>query len=193
MPADVSLWWIGADAADDRLMEIVRDRTGAAFGLHARVFRHADRPYHAFDPKRGQHSSTAILKWLVERDHAGRRVLAITDVDLFIPVLTFVYGEAQLGGRAAVVSTARLAVEQGGRHDPALVADRIVKECVHELGHTFGLLHCSTPGCVMTRSVNLIEVDAKAVTLCGPCEARCRELREKDGHHEQGTHAHPRR
>jgi len=45
----------------------------------------------------------------------------------------------------------------------------------------------------MTRSVNLIEVDAKAMTLCGPCEARYRELREKDGHHEQGTHAHPRR
>ena len=107
-------------------------------------------------------------------------------------MLTFVYGEAQLGGRAAVVSTARLAVEQG-RHDPALVADRIVKECVHELGHTFGLLHCDTPGCVMARSVNLIEVDAKAVALCGPCEARYRELREKDGHHEQGTHAHPRR
>ena len=73
----------------------------------------------------------------------------MTDADLFIPVLTFVYGEAQLGGRAAVVSTARLAVEQG-RHDPALVAERIVKECVHELGHTFGLLHCDTPGCVMT-------------------------------------------
>jgi archaemetzincin len=119
-------------------------------------------------------------------------MLAITDADLFIPVLTFVYGEAQLGGRAAVVSTARLWVEPGGRQDPALLTQRIIKECVHELGHTFGLLHCDTPGCVMTRSVNLIEVDAKSMTLCGPCEARYRELRERDGHHEQGTHAHPR-
>ncbi len=192
MAADVHIWWIGADAADDGLMESVRERTAAAFRIQARLYRHGDRPHQAFDPRRGQHSSTAILKWLIGRDQPGRRTLAVTDADLFIPVLTFVYGEAQLGGRAAVVSTARLGVEQGGRHDPALVADRIVKECVHELGHTFGLLHCDTPGCVMRRSINLIEVDAKTMTLCGPCEARYRELREKDRHHEQGTHPHPR-
>jgi archaemetzincin len=192
MAADVHIWWIGADAPDDHLMETVRARTAEAFDIQARLYRHADRPHHAFDPRRGQHSSTAILKWLVGREHPGRRMLAITDADLFIPVLTFVYGEAQLGGRAAVVSTARLWAEPGGRHDPALVTQRIIKECVHELGHTFGLLHCDTPGCVMTRSVNLIEVDAKSMTLCGPCEARYRELRERDGHHEQGTHAHPR-
>jgi archaemetzincin len=193
MAADVLIWWIGADAADDRLMETIRERTTEAFGVHARLYRHGDRPQQAFDPRRGQHSSTAILKWLVGREQPGQRTLGITDADLFIPVLTFVYGEAQLGGRAAVVSTARLGVEPGARHDPALAAERVVKECVHELGHTFGLLHCDTPGCVMTRSVNLIEVDAKGMTLCGPCETRYRELREKDGHHEQGTHPHPRR
>ena len=193
MAADVHIWWIGADAADDRLMEAVRARTTEVFGIHVRLYRHVDRPHHAFDPRRGQHSSTAILKWIVGREQPGRRTLAITDADLFIPVLTFVYGEAQLGGRAAVVSTARLAMGQDGRVNEAAVTERLVKECVHELGHTFGLLHCDTPGCVMARSVNLIEVDAKATTLCGPCEARYRELREKDGHHEQGTHPHPRR
>lgn len=193
MAADVHIWWIGADAADDRLIETIRERTAAVFGIQARLYRHADRPHQAFDPRRGQHSSTAILTWLVGRQLPDRRTLAITDADLFIPVLTFVYGEAQLGGRAAVVSTARLAVVPGDRHDPALMTDRIVKECVHELGHTFGLLHCDTKECVMRRSVNLGEVDAKAMTLCGPCEARYRELREKDEHHEQGTHARPRR
>ena len=184
MSADVSFWWIGADAADDRLMETVRERTGAAFALHARVVRHAERPYHAFDPKRGQHSSTAILKWLVERNHAARRVLAITDVDLFIPVLTFVYGEAQLGGRAAVVSTARLALAADGRVTGAAITERLVKECMHELGHCYGLLHCDSPTCVMARSVNLIEVDSKTPKLCDTCEARFRELRKKDRPHE---------
>jgi archaemetzincin len=193
MAADVQIWWIGADAADDRLLEAIRAHAAAALDVQVRLYRHPDRPHQAFDPRRGQHSSTAILKWLVGREQPGRRTLAITDADLFIPVLTFVYGEAQLGGRAAVVSTARLAIEPGGRRDAEVVRDRIIKECVHELGHTFGLLHCDTPGCVMTRSVNLIEVDAKAMTLCGPCEARLRELREKDGQHEQGTHPHPGR
>jgi archaemetzincin len=184
MAADVHIWWIGADAADDRLLETIRGCAAEAFGIEARLYRHADRPHHAFDPRRGQHSSTAILKWLVARNPPAHRTLAVTDADLFIPVLTFVYGEAQLGGLAAVVSTARLLVDQGGRLGGALAVDRIVKECVHELGHTFGLLHCDTPGCVMTRSVNVIEVDAKSMTLCGPCEARYRERRHKDGHHE---------
>jgi len=184
MAANAHIWWIGADAADDRLMETIRESITRVFRVQARLYRHPDRPTHAFDPRRGQHSSTTILKWLVGREQPGHRTLAITDADLFIPVLTFVYGEAQLGGRAAVVSTARLAIEQEHRHDPALVTDRVVKECIHELGHTFGLLHCDTPGCVMTRSVNLIEVDAKRVTLCEPCDARYRALRQKDGHHE---------
>ena len=171
MAADVHIWWIGADAADDRLMETIRDRTAAAFGIQARHYRHADRPHQAFDPRRGQHSSTAILKWLVGREQPGHRTLAITDADLFIPVLTFVYGEAQLGGRAAVVSTARLAIEQGGRHDPAVVTERIIKECVHELGHTFGLVHCAVRSCPMSLSIDLVDLDRKTAEPCAACSA----------------------
>ena len=193
MAIGVHVWWIGADAADDRLLETVQDWTERVFRVHTRPYRHGDRPTHAFDPRRGQHSSTAILRWLVSRPQPGGRMLAMTDADLFIPVLTFVYGEAQLGGSAAVVSTARLSAETGGLRDGAVFADRVIKECVHELGHTFGLIHCETPGCVMTRSVNILEVDAKRIALCELCEARYRELRDKDGHHEQGTHTHPRR
>jgi archaemetzincin len=193
MATEVHIWWIGADAADDRLLELVQSWTEKVFRIHTRPYRHVDRPTHAFDPRRGQHSSTAILKWLVSRPRPGGRMLAMTDADLFIPVLTFVYGEAQLGGSAAVVSTARLAGESGPLRDPSVFTDRVIKECVHELGHTFGLIHCDTPGCVMTRSVNLLEVDAKRIALCDLCDARYIELRDKDGHHEQGTHTHPRR
>jgi len=193
MAIDVHIWWIGADAVEDRLLETVQSWTEKVFRVHARPYRHAERPNHAFDPRRGQHSSTAILKWLVSRPQPGGRMLAMTDADLFIPVLTFVYGEAQLGGLAAVMSTARLLGESPAAVSPALFADRVIKECVHELGHTFGLIHCDTPGCVMTRSVNLLEVDAKRIALCELCDARYIALRTKDGHHEQGTHPHPRR
>ena len=193
MAIEVHVWWVGADAADDRLLDTARSWIEKVFRVHARPYRHSDRPVHAFDPRRGQHSSTAILKWLVGRPHPGGRMLAVTDADLFIPVLTFVYGEAQLGGSAAVVSTARLSGEPGGPRAAAVFGDRVVKECVHELGHTFGLIHCDTPGCVMTRSVNLLEVDPKHIALCQLCDARYIALRDKDGHHEQGTHTHPRR
>lgn len=184
MSAALHIWWLGAQAPDERLLETLRRAIHSVFRMPVKLDRHPDRPTHAFDARRGQHSSTQILKWLVGRSPAGSRTLAVTDVDLFIPVLTFVYGEAQLGGDAAVVSTARLAVGTGADPDGALFDSRVIKECVHELGHTFGLLHCDSRDCVMARSVNLIDVDAKPTTLCADCEARLRTLHQKDDHHE---------
>lgn len=178
---DVHLWWIGADAPDEAMLDAVRRRVALAFGTHARPYRHADRPLHAFDHRRGQHSSSEILRWIVARGRPEGRVLAITDADLFIPILTFVYGEAQLGGPAAVVSTARLWTNTGAGMDATLLRERIAKECVHELGHTYGLLHCATPGCVMARSVSVADVDAKLPVPCSDCLQRYRELRQKDG------------
>ena len=183
MTPAVHVWWIGADAPDDRLLDDIRRGAEMVFRVPARASRHAERPTHAFDARRGQHSSSQILKWLVGRVPSGR-VLAVTDADLFIPVLTFVYGEAQLGGEAAVVSTARLASSPGAVADEKLFRQRVVKECIHELGHTFGLLHCDSAECVMARSVNLLEVDAKRMTLCGDCETRFGELYHKEQHHE---------
>ena len=181
MAVDVHLWWIGADAADDALLEDVRRSVERAFRLRARRYAHIDRPTHAFDPRRGQHSSTQILKWLVERGQSAGRVVAITDVDLFIPVLTYVYGEALLGGRAAVVSTARLNTDVRAVASPDVRLARAVKETVHELGHTFGLLHCDTASCVMSRSVSLIDVDGKDPVLCARCAELYDELRRKEG------------
>jgi archaemetzincin len=145
----------------------------------------------AFDPRRQQHSSTRILQWLVDRRPAdAHKVLALTDVDLFIPILTFVFGEAQLEGAAAIVSTARLCTNQGSAN-VRLLTTRLAKECVHELGHTFGLIHCDRRGCVMTRSVSVLDVDAKTVSFCEDCWARYQELeREERGDHEQRADAH---
>jgi archaemetzincin len=184
MSTDVHIWWLGADAPEERLLDTIRHAIQKVYQVAVRVDRRPDRPTHAFDPRRGQYSSTEILRWLVGHSRPGGRTLAVTDVDLFIPVLTFVYGEAQLGGSAAVVSTARLSAAPEPDPDRTLFNSRVFKECVHELGHTFGLLHCDSRSCVMARSVNLIEVDAKHMSLCSDCEARYRALHQKDDHHE---------
>jgi archaemetzincin len=184
MTADVHLWWIGADAADDAMLEEVRRHVESVFHLRVRKYSHPDRPVHAFDARRGQHSSTQILRWLVEREHPAGRIVAVTDVDLFIPVLTYVYGEAQLGGRAAVVSTARLTSDLQAVANRSVRLSRAVKETVHELGHTFGLLHCDEAACVMSRSVSLMDVDRKEPALCRDCRALYVELRRKEGRNE---------
>ena len=183
---DVYLWWIGAGAADHELLGSLRRHTHEVFSVDARAWLARDRPPDSFDPRRQQHSSTKILKWLLDsRPRQAHKVIGITDVDLFIPILTFVYGEAQLGGTAAVVSTARLANDNGFLPDPAQLTRRITKECLHELGHTFGLLHCPQSTCVMARSVNLGQVDAKEPALCPDCRIRYGELVSQGHQHHE--------
>src|SRR5512140_3353247 len=106
---DIRLWWIGEQEADGALLRLVSAHLARQFDASVQNGVPADRPANTFDDRRKQHSSRAVLEWvLARRPQDADRVLALTDVDLFMPVLTFVFGEAQLGGAAAVVSTARL-------------------------------------------------------------------------------------
>jgi len=167
----VRLWWIGEAPADPQPLGDVAAHLERVYGQSILLDTVRERPGDAYDARRRQFSSGRILRWLASLlPEDGSKVLGVTDVDLFMPVLTFVYGEAQLGGRAAVVSMARLLDERGPR-SPLLVA-RLAKEAVHELGHTFGLLHCEQNPCVMSRSANLAQVDRKGTTLCHDCQVR---------------------
>lgn len=124
----------------------------------------------AFDDKRRQYYSTAILQRLERACDPDARVLGVTTCDLFVPVLTFVFGEAQLEGNCATVSTARLREEAYGLPGrPDLLHERLLKEAVHELGHTFGLRHCRDWECVMTSSHAVERLDVKGVNFCPAC------------------------
>ena len=106
--------------------------------------------------------STLLAQPLADAD----KVLGIAEVDLFIPILTFVFGEAQLDGPGAIVSMHRLNNKfYGMPENNALLVQRIVKESIHELGHTFGLLHCSSPGCVLNSSTYVEDIDQKSDEL----------------------------
>jgi archaemetzincin len=142
-----------------------------AFRVPVRRRRPWFDPESTYDPSRGQYSSSELLRLLLEDAQAGDgSVLGVTGVDLFVPVLTFVYGEAQLGGRAAVVSLHRLRPEAYGLpSDPALLRGRLLKESVHELGHVHGLVHCPDPVCVMRSSTYVEQIDAKSAEFCDLC------------------------
>jgi archaemetzincin len=174
MRLPIFVWWIGEAQEDPALMEHVRRHVGRAFDRPVVGWNAPERPRHAYDARRRQHASGTILKWLVESAPRGGKVLGVTDRDLFIPILTYVFGEAQLGGAAAVVSTARLA-EGAGAVGPRVLVERLAKEAVHEVGHAFGLVHCGTEGCVMSRSPAVREVDEKSSLPCAECRARLSE------------------
>jgi archaemetzincin len=190
--SEVALWWIGTGDADEGLLESVRAHVERVFRIPVRLELPSGRPDDAFDARRNQHASHRILLWLSSRrPRRAARLLGLTDVDLFIPVLTFVFGEAQLRGHSAVVSTARLA---GGSlpGESARLAARLRTEAVHELGHTFGLLHCRNASCAMARSSGLKDVDAKRPDLCETCRALFLENADEIGDsNEQEEHADP--
>jgi archaemetzincin len=124
----------------------------------------------SLDARRQQYYSTSILQHLERNRDGDVRVLGVTACDLYVPVLTFVFGEAQLDGGCAVVSTARLREEfygLPGREE--LLRDRLYKEAAHELGHTFGLRHCMDWRCVMASSHAVERLDVKGAEFCRSC------------------------
>ena len=164
--------------SDERLQELSR-AVGQTYGLRTYVTPAALNLDRAFDASRGQYNSTALLAQMVNAyGRADEKRIAVVGVDLFIPVLTFVFGEAQLNGIAAVVSTHRLANPfYGMPKDDAVAFSRLEKEVVHELGHTFGLYHCHQFECVMRSSTYVEEIDLKRVLPCNDCASKLKNIR----------------
>lgn len=134
-------------------------------------------PEEAFMASRDQYNAMAIIKSL-KQFNRGRslKVLGIIRHDICNPILTYVFGEAYMGGTAAVMSYARLRV--GAKGEPMsreALLERAVKVAIHEIGHTFGLSHCHRDRCVMHASNTLLELDDKLNYLCSYCELFLRE------------------
>jgi len=153
------------------MMQMIARHVRGMFGCEIDMNLALPNPDYAYDEKKGQYSSAVILKNLAELcDSRVPKLLAITEVDLFIPMLTFVYGQAQLAGKVAIVSVARLSPEfYGLPPDKDLTVRRIRKEVSHELGHTFGLVHCADKSCLMSLSTEIMQVDLKSESLCESC------------------------
>ncbi|MGD9119040.1 MAG: archaemetzincin [Desulfobacterales bacterium] len=125
----------------------------------------------AFHTNRNQYHSTPILEQLaLKAPPSALKVLAMVQVDLFIPILTHVYGEAQLGGKACIVSTIRLNEGHQSLDTQEPYLSRIIKEAIHELGHTFKLRHCPQHTCLMHYCRNEGDVDRKSDQLCHYCK-----------------------
>ncbi|MDJ0783721.1 MAG: archaemetzincin family Zn-dependent metalloprotease [Desulfosarcinaceae bacterium] len=160
---------IGGFAPD--LLGAVADMVARIFGLDVRTAPLIDEIGFAYDTERKQYHSTAILDHLSAAAPADCfKVLAVTREDLFIPILTHVYGEAQLGGSCCVVSTQRLGEGLSKVTDRSAYLERVAKEAAHELGHTFDLRHCRDASCLMHYCRNVSDVDRKRADLCRYCQ-----------------------
>ena len=152
-------------------LDPIRDGVHTLFQYNIEVMDLLSDVDFAFDPVREQYHSTLILERLADLSPAHTiKLLAICGVDLFIPILTHVYGEAQLGGKACIISTFRLKQDLPLINPQENFENRIIKEAIHELGHTFDLRHCKDKTCAMHYCRTIHDVDGKSAQFCRYCK-----------------------
>jgi archaemetzincin len=153
---------------DKAAVENMRHPLEEAFDQGVQLGDRMELPSQSWNARRGQYLASAILDKLL----AGDSVLGVVDVDIYAHGLNFVFGQADIAGRRALISFTRLRHEcYGLPGDEEIFRERALKEAVHELGHTFGLGHCRHRACVMHFSNSLYDTDFKGWQFC----LRCRE------------------
>ena len=156
---------------EDPLLLSVQKEITALFGFQTRISSLLKNLEFAFNAERSQYNSTTVLQTLAQSlPPEFIKVLGITDVDLYIPVLTHVYGEAQLQGSASLISTYRLSENLCTEMPREHFHNRAIKESLHELGHCFNLKHCKEHSCIMHYCRSTHDVDQKANHLCRYCQ-----------------------
>jgi len=163
---------------DARLLEWLRQAMADKFRVPAEILTPALDPAFALHAERLQFHSSDILGAMQRYLNKDTwRMLAITERDLYIPILTFVFGEAQMGGTCAIVSYHRLTQEfYGLPPDLDLLANRLLIESVHELGHTLHLTHCHEYRCAMAASHAVEWIDIKDSGFCEECLAKAMQV-----------------
>ncbi len=156
---------------EDFVTSRLAEELGRVFAFDAKVLAPVEPPPEAFDLRRRQYQSVALLKFLLALPApVDSKVLGLTCYDICNPIFAFVFGEAQQGGRAALVSLLRLAPKYyGAPPNREKFLERATTEAVHELAHTFGLPHCAEVECVMALSTSVAGIDRKGAKFCASC------------------------
>lgn len=151
----------------DHIANCIETQCGVECAISLRI----ESPEYAYDERRRQYNSTRIIKNLIKccpQNSLG--FMAVTHLDLFVPILKYVYGVSQVEGRCSLISTHRLNPQfYDDTPDPNLLMTRIEKTVLHELGHSFGLTHCRNRRCVMYSSTKIDHTDFKRAKLCPTC------------------------
>lgn len=153
------------------VLEVIASNLQAFFQIPTEVFLGRPIPEGAYNAQRDQYNCYPMLKSLgtLKPDRAIK-IIGVTEVDLFIPILTYVFGEAEMGGNATVISTYRLARSKD--REPVAskrLFERAAKIAVHEMAHTFRLPHCKQEGCIMHSLPVLRDIDEKPIHFCRYC------------------------
>jgi archaemetzincin len=149
--------------------------------LAAEIIPPLQHPHYAYDEKRFQYDAGSILMDLNSLEFTDyEKIIGVLNVDLFVPILTYVFGEAKLGGTCGLVSLYRLEKNMHAPTTPAsLVYERAAKVALHELGHLFSLVHCDNHHCLMHFSGSLSQLDEVPLYFCKYCSTYLKDAFKK--------------
>jgi archaemetzincin len=164
----------------DIVPKVIAAHISAFLPMDACLLKPGDCPGYAYEPKRMQYNVARIIQ-AVEKtlDRTPEKIVCVTDVDLFIPIMTHVFGEARQGGRVAVISTFRLGQGMDNPVSPEpLILERTAKVALHEVGHLLSLKHCTDSRCLMHFSGDIENLDGLPIAFCRYCRTFIRDACE---------------
>jgi len=150
---------------DPLAVSIVAANLQAHLGLNTSLQATRSNPEYAYMATRQQFDALKVIKALSREVREVYFRLGVTSLDICTPILTFVFGESQLGGSTALVSTNRL---QAKGADKAY--ERAAKISLHEVGHLLGLEHCWEVRCLMHFSRDVEQLDSLPLSFCETCQ-----------------------
>ena len=160
---------------DNNIFKLLYDSISTQFnGINVTIAPILKVEIHNFiNRQRNQLKSSNLLHWILEKIKPTKemKILVICDRDAYSGELNFVFGESHLEGCIAAIYLPRLRPEfYNLKHDELMFNDRIAKEAIHELGHSFGLFHCNNKRCAMYFSNSIYDTDFKNRTFCKNCK-----------------------
>jgi archaemetzincin len=152
-------------------VELARLALTEIIGMETRLLPRADLPAAAFYPPRRRYRAEKLLDFLDGRLLPdGTRILGLTGVDISTTKGRFtdwgLLGLGRMGGASSVISEFRCRMRSPG---PAVARQRLAKVAVHEAGHTLGLEHCPTRGCLMEDAEGQVATCDREYDFCQRC------------------------
>lgn len=164
---------LGSELPRDDVV-FVKTSLEGLIGLEARVLATMALPAAAYYRPRARYRADKLLDVLDGRLPAdGARVLGLTGVDISTTkgdVFDWgVLGLGRLDGASSVISEFRCRMKSRGVQQ---TRERLGKVAVHEMGHTLGLEHCPTRGCLMEDAAGRVATCDREYDFCALCRAR---------------------
>ncbi len=157
---------------EEHIIELIAKRIQSWCQVPCETLNTVEMPYYAHDKNRSQYNASLILKRIGHHRASAFKLLGVTSIDLFVPILKYVYGLAQIEGQCAVISLHRLLPQfYDELPDADLLASRIEKTALHEFAHTLGMIHCRDRRCAMYSSTRIADTDFKNSFFCPTCRA----------------------